>query len=78
MARWTAEEGLGLDVCSAGELELAVTTGFPPERIVLHGNAKSPRDLDTALRLGVGRIVIDSRRRSRAWPRPSDRTATSG
>ncbi|MFE7278136.1 diaminopimelate decarboxylase [Streptomyces sp. NPDC057623] len=60
MARWVAEEGLGLDVCSAGELQLAVTTGFPPERIVLHGNAKSPRDLDTALRLGVGRIVIDS------------------
>ncbi|MGW1726075.1 diaminopimelate decarboxylase [Streptomyces sp. NPDC002306] len=60
MVNWTAEEGLGLDVCSAGELELAVTTGFPPERIVLHGNAKSPRDLETALRLGVGRIVIDS------------------
>ncbi|MFF4508878.1 diaminopimelate decarboxylase [Streptomyces sp. NPDC001401] len=60
MIRWMDEEGLGLDVCSAGELELAVTTGFPPERIVLHGNAKSPRDLDTALRLGVGRIVIDS------------------
>ncbi|MFH0517890.1 diaminopimelate decarboxylase [Streptomyces sp. M41] len=60
MAHWMDEEGLGLDVCSAGELELAVTTGFPPERIVLHGNAKSPRDLDTALRLGVGRIVIDS------------------
>ncbi|WP_440555844.1 diaminopimelate decarboxylase [Streptomyces sp. SCPE 10] len=60
MARWAEEEGLGLDVCSAGELELAVTTGFPPERIVLHGNAKTPRDLETALRLGVGRIVIDS------------------
>ncbi|MFI8219762.1 diaminopimelate decarboxylase [Streptomyces sp. NPDC085932] len=60
MAHWTAEEGLGLDVCSAGELEVAVTTGFRPERIVLHGNAKSPRDLDTALRLGVGRVVIDS------------------
>lgn len=60
MAHWIDEEGLGLDVCSAGELELAVTTGFPPDRIVLHGNAKSPRDLDTALRLGVGRIVIDS------------------
>ncbi|MET9084172.1 diaminopimelate decarboxylase [Streptomyces sp. NPDC004237] len=60
MVHWTAEEGLGLDVCSAGELELAVTTGFPPERIVLHGNAKSPHDLETALRLGVGRIVIDS------------------
>ncbi|MFG2124942.1 diaminopimelate decarboxylase [Streptomyces sp. NPDC048710] len=60
MVRWTDEEGLGLDVCSAGELELAVTAGFPPERIVLHGNAKSPRDLELALRLGVGRIVIDS------------------
>ncbi|MDK9495007.1 diaminopimelate decarboxylase [Streptomyces katrae] len=60
MVRWVHEEGLGLDVCSAGELELAVTAGFPPERIVLHGNAKSPRDLGTALRLGVGRIVIDS------------------
>ncbi len=60
MVHWMAEEGLGLDVCSAGELELAVITGFPPERIVLHGNAKSPRDLETALRLGVGRIVIDS------------------
>ncbi|MEU6478125.1 diaminopimelate decarboxylase [Streptomyces sp. NPDC047017] len=60
MAHWTREEGLGLDVCSAGELELAVAAGFPPERIVLHGNAKSPHDLDTALRLGVGRVVIDS------------------
>ncbi|MEU9237028.1 diaminopimelate decarboxylase [Streptomyces subrutilus] len=59
MVRWVQEEGLGLDVCSAGELELAVTAGFPPERIVLHGNAKSPRDLAAALRLGVGRIVID-------------------
>ncbi|MFF1412327.1 diaminopimelate decarboxylase [Streptomyces sp. NPDC058289] len=60
IVRWVQEEGLGLDVCSAGELELAVTAGFPAERIVLHGNAKSPRDLEAALRLGVGRIVIDS------------------
>lgn len=59
MVHWVEEEGLGLDVCSAGELELAVTTGFPPEKIVLHGNAKSPRDLETALRFGVRRIVID-------------------
>ncbi|MFD4117780.1 diaminopimelate decarboxylase [Streptomyces niveus] len=57
---WIEEEGLGLDVCSAGELELAATRGFQAERIVLHGNAKSPQDLGTALRLGVGRIVIDS------------------
>ncbi|QES51343.1 diaminopimelate decarboxylase [Streptomyces venezuelae] len=60
MVRWMDEEGFGLDVCSAGELELAVTSGFLPERITLHGNAKSPRDIATALRLGVGRIVIDS------------------
>ncbi|MEU3905792.1 diaminopimelate decarboxylase [Streptomyces goshikiensis] len=59
MVRWVDEEGLGLDVCSAGELELAVTAGFPPERMVLHGNAKSPHDIEAALRLGVGRIVID-------------------
>ncbi|MFD3484188.1 diaminopimelate decarboxylase [Streptomyces sp. NPDC058665] len=57
---WMEQEGLGLDVCSAGELELAATRGFPTERIVLHGNAKSPEDLRTALRLGVGRIVIDA------------------
>ncbi|MFG3101143.1 diaminopimelate decarboxylase [Streptomyces sp. NPDC048182] len=60
MIHWVDEEGLGLDVCSAGELEFAVTAGFPPDRIVLHGNAKSPQDLATALRLGVGRVVIDS------------------
>ncbi|MFG1811366.1 diaminopimelate decarboxylase [Streptomyces sp. NPDC049040] len=60
VATWVREEGLGLDVCSAGELELAVATGFPPDRIVLHGNAKTPEDLRTAVRLGVGRIVIDN------------------
>ncbi|MDJ0382720.1 diaminopimelate decarboxylase [Streptomyces sp. G-G2] len=60
MVRWIAEEGLGLDVCSAGELMLAFSAGFPAERIVLHGNAKTPEDLRTAIRLGVGRIVIDS------------------
>ncbi|MFI1796629.1 diaminopimelate decarboxylase [Streptomyces sp. NPDC020379] len=60
MIRWVEEEGLSLDVCSAGELELAALSGFPAERIVMHGNAKSPADLRDALRLGVGRIVIDS------------------
>ncbi|PWK64526.1 diaminopimelate decarboxylase [Streptomyces sp. CG 926] len=60
VVRWIDEEGLGLDVCSAGELELAVTAGFPADRVVLHGNAKSPHDIEAALRLGVGRIVIDS------------------
>ncbi|MDH6115158.1 diaminopimelate decarboxylase [Kitasatospora sp. MAP12-15] len=59
MAAWVAEEGLGLDVCSAGELRLAAAAGFPPERILLHGNAKSPEELRLAQRLRVGRIVID-------------------
>ncbi|MDQ8705111.1 diaminopimelate decarboxylase [Streptomyces sp. LHD-70] len=60
MAGWVREEGLGLDVCSAGELQLALSAGFPADRIVLHGNAKTPDDLGQALRYGVGRIVIDS------------------
>jgi diaminopimelate decarboxylase len=60
VATWVRSEGLGLDVCSAGELELAVATGFPPDRIVMHGNAKTPEDLRAAVRLGVGRVVIDS------------------
>ncbi|MFR9726018.1 diaminopimelate decarboxylase [Streptomyces sp. MS19] len=60
LVHWIEEEGFGLDVRSAGETELAVVAGFPPERMVLHGNAKSPEDLRAALRLGVGRIVIGS------------------
>ncbi|WP_171169522.1 diaminopimelate decarboxylase [Streptomyces sp. I05A-00742] len=60
MIRWIDEEGLSLDVCSAGELALAAHAGFPAERVILHGNAKSPADLRLALRLGVGRIVLDS------------------
>ncbi|MGF1426746.1 diaminopimelate decarboxylase [Kitasatospora sp. LaBMicrA B282] len=59
MADWIAEEGLGLDVCSAGELRLATAAGFPPHRILLHGNAKTPEELRLARRLRVGRIVID-------------------
>lgn len=59
MADWVADEGLGLDVCSAGELRLAVAAGFPPERILLHGNAKTPDELRLARRLRVGRIVVD-------------------
>jgi diaminopimelate decarboxylase len=60
MARWIDEEGLSLDVCSAGELAVARAAGFPAERILLHGNGKTPDDLSAALGCGVGRIVIDS------------------
>ena len=60
VARWVAEEGLGLDVCSAGELAVALRAGFPPERIAFHGNNKSVAELDAALEAGVGRVVLDS------------------
>ncbi len=54
-----AEEGLWCDVASEGELHLALGAGFEPGRLVLHGNAKSERELRTALGVGVGLIVID-------------------
>ena len=40
VARWVAEDGLGLDVCSGGELAVGLRGGVPPERITLHGNNK--------------------------------------
>lgn len=60
VARWAREEGLGIDVCSAGELAVALAAGVDPARIVMHGNAKSPDELRDAVRVGVGRIVLDS------------------
>jgi diaminopimelate decarboxylase len=55
-----AEEGLWCDVASGGELHLALKAGFPVERLVLHGNAKSEQELRTALESGVGLIVLDN------------------
>ncbi len=55
-----AREGLWCDVASGGELHLALAAGFPPERIVVHGNAKSRDELSQALALGVGLIVVDN------------------
>ena len=60
VARWVAEEGLCLDVCSGGELAVAQRAGFPAARIGLHGNNKSLAELRQALSYGVGRIVVDS------------------
>jgi diaminopimelate decarboxylase len=60
VARWMREEGLNLDVCSAGELAVARRAGFPGERITVHGNAKTPEDLKAAVAGQVGRIVLDS------------------
>ncbi|HSO95639.1 MAG TPA: diaminopimelate decarboxylase [Acidimicrobiia bacterium] len=60
MARLVAEEGLHLDVATGGELHVALTAGFPAERMVFHGNNKSETELRAALTCGVGRIVADS------------------
>lgn len=60
MARIVQDEGLGLDVVSGGELAIALAAGFPPEKIFLHGNNKSAAEISTALRCGVGRIVVDN------------------
>jgi diaminopimelate decarboxylase len=59
LALFAAEE-LWCDVASGGELHLALGAGFAPERIVLHGNAKSEAELRMALRHRVGLIVIDN------------------
>ena len=55
-----AREGLWCDVASGGELHLALAAGFVPERIVLHGNAKSEAELRMALRHRVALIVVDN------------------
>lgn len=60
VARWIAEDGLGLDVCTGGELSVALRAGVPTERIALHGNNKSDAEIRRALEAGVGRVVIDS------------------
>ncbi len=55
------EEGLCLDVSGGGELACARAAAFPPERIFVHGNNKTPRELEEAIAAGVGRIIVDSR-----------------
>ena len=60
MAALVADEGLHLDVATGGEAHVAHRAGFPPDRMVLHGNNKSEFELRLALSLRVGRIVVDS------------------
>jgi diaminopimelate decarboxylase len=60
VVRWIEQEGLALDVCTGGELAVALRAGFPAERITLHGNNKSPAELDAAVAAGVGTVVLDS------------------
>jgi diaminopimelate decarboxylase len=58
--RTLAEEGIGADVASGGELHIALRAGIPPEKVILHGNAKSERELVEAHDVGVGTIVLDN------------------
>jgi diaminopimelate decarboxylase len=60
VVRIIAEEGLHLDVCSGGELRVALSAGMPAERIGFHGNNKSIAELTRAVEAGVGRIIVDS------------------
>jgi diaminopimelate decarboxylase len=60
LLRVVAEEGLGLDVVSGGELYTARASGFPAERIYFHGNNKGEDELQLALDSGVGRVVVDN------------------
>jgi diaminopimelate decarboxylase len=60
MARLAHEEGCRLDVATGGELHVALSAGVPADRLVFHGNNKSPAELAMALDAGVGRIVVDS------------------
>jgi len=60
VVKWIVEEGLNVDVCTEGELEVALRAGVAPEQILFHGNNKSVSELEHAVEVGVGRIVLDS------------------
>ena len=60
VARWMTAAGLNLDVASGGELAVALAAGVEPARLGLHGNNKSVAEIDRAVSVGVGAIVIDS------------------
>ncbi|PPG21141.1 diaminopimelate decarboxylase [Rathayibacter sp. AY1E8] len=60
VARWMRDEGLNLDLSSGGEMAVALAAGIEPERFGLHGNNKSLREIDRAVEVGAGTIVLDS------------------
>jgi arginine decarboxylase len=60
IAQLVHSEGLALDVVSGGELALALHAGIPAAHIHMHGNAKTPREIDEALAAGIGAIVVDN------------------
>lgn len=60
ISKIAAQEGLWIDVASAGELLTALRADFPIERIIFHGNNKSVEELEMAVGAGIGRIIVDN------------------
>ncbi len=60
IARWMTDAGLNIDICSGGELAVALAARVDPARLGFHGNNKSLSEIDRAVELGVGAIVLDS------------------
>ena len=60
IARWVTSAGLNIDVCSGGELAVALAAGVDPGRLGFHGNNKSLAEIDRGVGVGVGAIVLDS------------------
>ena len=60
VVRWVTDEGLAVDVCSGGELAVALAAGADPARLGFHGNNKSVGELERAVEVGIGSIILDS------------------
>lgn len=60
VAAWMIADGLNIDVCSGGELAVALAGGAPAHRLGLHGNNKSVAEINRAVSVGIGAIVVDS------------------
>ena len=60
LARWIKDIGIGVDVCTGGELSVALAGGIDPSKIEFHGNNKSVREIERAVAAKVGIIVVDS------------------
>ena len=60
VARWIKELNIGIDVATGGELAVALAGGIDPKKIQVHGNNKSLAEIDRAVSIGVGSLVIDS------------------
>ena len=73
IARIVAQEGLGLDVVSGGEIAIAQAAGFPLERAYFHGNNKLREEMEEAVAAGVGRVVVDNFTDIRLLPKPVGR-----